>query len=430
MGFSKVSKPVVPNFVDDKVETFFNDRLASSWKHGDLISGKIAPCSQSIRLGNNDYLGMASHPEVVREQKMALESHGNGQMMSATAMYRSEGKDPQSAFESKMADFLGCQDALLTQSGYKANVGLLQSIAGANDVIYIDMMAHMSVWEGAKASGAKIVAFRHNDVSHMTRKIKAYGPGVIVVDSVYSTDGDICPLEDVAKVSDEFGCCLVVDESHSLGIYGENGRGLVYELGIGDSVHFITASLSKAFCSRAGLITCTAKQKRFLIYTSKPAIFSSVVAPVDVVGLIKLIDLISEADDRRARLLENARKIRQGLKEIGFDIKDNDSPIIAIRCGTDSQSFFVRDLFNQNKVFGAVFAAPATPRNKALYRLSIHSELTDEDIACILNASRIVFEEASELAPAIKGSKKSANIFTKPLEEGQKVGFLGGKVFG
>ena len=157
---------------------------------------------------------------------------------------------PQHLLESKFARLLGSEDAIVTQSGWIANVGLVQTLAGPGVPVYLDMQAHASLWEGVLAAGATPVVFRHNDVEHLARQLGRHGPGVIAVDAVYSTNGSVAPLPELADIAGDTGCVLIVDESHSLGTHGPRGAGLVAALGLQDNVHFRTASLAKAFAGR------------------------------------------------------------------------------------------------------------------------------------------------------------------------------------
>ena len=152
-----------------------------------------------------------------------------------------------SRLEGALASHLGKQRAMLSQSGYAANLGLLQVIADSETPVYLDGLAHMSLWEGVRAANAPAHAFRHNDPEHLARMAGRHGPGLVVVDSVYSTTGALCPLAEMVDVAEQHGCMILVDESHSLGTHGPQGRGLCAELGLTHRVHFITASLAKAF---------------------------------------------------------------------------------------------------------------------------------------------------------------------------------------
>ena len=255
-----------------------------------LAIGKPAD-AKSIALQSNDYLSIAQHPDIVNAQIKALESQKKSSVMSAVFLGENS---KQAEFESEMALFTGMPSAVLCQSGWAANVGLMQVIADKNIPVYIDMFTHMSLWEGVKQTGAPTHPFRHNNSQHLESLIKKHGPGVVLTESIFSTTGVVAPLKDIIAVANRYECISVVDESHSLGTHGTHGAGLVEELGLSNQVHFITASLAKAFAGRAGIIlgpTEICKRTPFLAF---PAIFSSALLQHEVEGLNRNLKTYSE----------------------------------------------------------------------------------------------------------------------------------------
>lgn len=371
----------IPDFFARRVAHFYRERVQKTWNGGHILRGRL-PQKGDVLLFSNDYLSLSNHQRIVEAQAEALRHQGNGVMMSAIFLH---GPNPQRVVEERFAAYLQAGGTILTQSGWCANVGLIQTIADEQTPVYVDMLAHMSLWEGGRAANAKIVRFRHNDPDHLERLIRQHGPGVVMVDSVYSTNGSLCPLVEVTEIASRHGCVLVVDESHSLGTHGPKGAGLVVELGLTDKVHFRTASLAKAFCGRAGLITCTREFQDYFAFTSLPAIFSSALLPHDLAGLSAALDVIAEADDRRRRLHCNAAYLRQQLDALGYNIDDSQSQIIALEAGPEPQTIVLRDALESNGVFGAVFCDPATPKNRSIMRLSIHSELGRDDLNKIVD---------------------------------------------
>ncbi|MFI5868517.1 alpha-hydroxyketone-type quorum-sensing autoinducer synthase [Streptomyces sp. NPDC051546] len=283
--------------------------------------------------------------------------------------------------EADLAAHMGAPAGILCQSGWAANTGLLQALARPGMPVYIDMLAHMSLWEGARCAGATLHRFRHDDVAHLRSRISETGPGIILVDSVYSTDGSVCALVETADVAEEFGCVLVVDESHSLGTHGPRGEGMVFELGLTGRVHFRTASLSKAFAGRAGFIaSCDEGFTAHFKMGSHPAVFSSTLLPHDIAGLAETLSVVREDTWRRPRLHEISARIREELTAAGLDLNGSRSHILALVAGDERQTMTLRDNLEQHGVFGSVFCPPATPRTRSLVRLSLHTALTDTQI--------------------------------------------------
>lgn len=280
------------------------------------------------------------------------------------------------------------ESGVVCQSGYAANVGLLQSLADEQTVVYADMMSHMSILEGIRSARTKVVAFYHNDVEHLERQILRHGPGIVVVESVYSTNGQVCPIEDVLAICEQQDCILIVDESHSLGTHGSHGEGMVAAAGLADRVHFRTASLAKAFAGRAGFVTCSRRFNEYFKATSNPAIFSSTLLPHDISGLNATLSVIQKEGWRRERLANNARYLRENLIALGYNLNDSQSQIIGLESGTEQQTIVLRDALEARNIFGSVFCAPATPRNRALVRLSIHAALSQDQLDTIVAACR------------------------------------------
>ena len=372
--------PKLPDFVDRKLKALEEESFKPRKNGKPLVVGNKAPGPGAVVLQSNDYLNISNHPHIYSEQIRVLETIGKEMVMSAVYLF--EGSE-KSVFEKNMADYAGFENAILCQSGWAANVGLLQVIADVGVPVYIDMFAHMSLWEGIKAAGAYAVPFRHNDIGHMERLIQQHGQGITIIDSLYSTIGDIAPLDDFIDVTERYGCVSVVDESHSLGGYGYKGAGLIHERGRTDRGHFITASLAKAFAGRAGIIFSSSHFARFFPYMAYPAIFSSTLLPHEIAGLQATLEVISNADDRRVQLHENSRFFREGLDTLDYNITSQ-SYIVSIESGLESDTEMLRDALEEHNVFGSVFLAPATPKNRSLVRFSLHSGMSTVELEYVL----------------------------------------------
>ncbi|TKC91109.1 quorum-sensing autoinducer synthase [Trinickia terrae] len=375
-----ISTTPLPAFVAARVARYYRERVQETWAGGHIMKGRI-PGTDALHLSSNDYLSIAKHPEILRAMYESICENGNGLLMSAIFLH---GECPLLQFEKRLACFMGAESGVLCQSGYAANTGLIQSIASPSTPVYTDMMAHMSLWEGIRSAGATAVGFVHNDAEHLERQICRNGPGVVVVDSVYSTNGSVCPLVDVADVCAAHGCVLVVDESHSLGTHGPKGSGLIVELGLADRVHFRTASLAKAFAGRAGFIACSREFQEYFKFESNPAIFSSTLLPHEITGLDATLSVIEREHWRRTKVAENAKYLRDSLSELGYNLNGSQSQIIALEAGTEQRTIVLRDALESRGIFGSVFCAPATAKNRALIRLSINATLSAQELEKIV----------------------------------------------
>ncbi|MEO8670547.1 MAG: alpha-hydroxyketone-type quorum-sensing autoinducer synthase [Tahibacter sp.] len=374
----------LPAFARQRVERFYSERVQASWNGRHILRG-LKPERTSLMLQSNDYLAITQHPLIVEAQRSALADSGNGMMMSSIFMQHDD--DPVHVLERELAMSLHTEDAILTQSGYVANVGLVQSLAGERTPVYVDMLAHTSLWEGIKSAGANAVPILHNDADYLERQILRHGPGVVLVDSVYSTNGSLCPLETFANIAQRHGCVFVVDESHSLGTHGRAGEGLVASQNLNDRVHFITASLAKAYCARAGLIACSRHFKQYFAFESLPAIFSSSLLPHELAGIDAAHRVIGSEGWRRARLGHVTRRVREGLTQLGYPIGEGSEQIIALEPGAESATMLLRDRFEEAGIFGSIFCAPATAKNRSLLRLTLNASMDDTDIEFLLGVA-------------------------------------------
>jgi CAI-1 autoinducer synthase len=380
-----------PLFLTERVGAFYNLRLDPSWNGEALVKGRT-PMPGAVLLMSNDYLSLSRYPAILAAQVEEIQRNGRGVLMS-DVFRNGNGEEPQGAFEKALARHMGAEDAVLCQSGWCANVGLVQSIADPRTPVYIDMLAHMSLWEGIHSAGAQARPFKHNDPESLERLVERHGPGIIVVDAVYSTIGSVAPLPELCRIAEAHGCVLVVDESHSLGVFGSKGEGLVASLGLAQRVHFQTASLSKAFCSRGGIVTGSARNLKYFRYESRPAIFSSGLLSHEVAGFMATLQVIREENQRRIKLMWNANYLRGRLDELGYNVEDSQSQIIALVPGEEYRTKTLRDALEARGVFGSVFCAPATPKHKSLVRLSVNASLGEEELGTIVRVCREIQEE-------------------------------------
>lgn len=378
--------PELPEFLAVRVERYYRERVQNTWGGRHILHGR-PPDTKAVHLSSNDYLALSRHPRILAAMGDTLARDGNGMLMSGIFLH---GECPQLEFETNLAHFMQAPAGVVCQSGYCANTGLIQSIADDQIPVYADMLAHMSLWEGIRSAGAPGVMFHHNDPEHLEKQILRHGPGVILVDTVYSSNGSVCPLREIADIAAVRGCVLVVDESHSLGTHGPNGEGLVVELGLANRVHFRTASLAKAFAARAGFIACSAHFTEYFKFESFPAIFSSTLLPHEVSGLAATLDVIRSEGWRRDKLRANAVYLREGLDGLGYNLNGSQSQIISLESGTEQQTIVLRDALEERGIFGSVFCAPATPKNRSMVRLSLNSALKKQELDRVLDACDVI----------------------------------------
>lgn len=374
-------------YLDERIAAW--DARRTGWG-GPLFHGRRPPGPGDLVLMSNDYLGFGHHPRVALAQAQAMLEQGSGLLMSGVLVGDA---DPMRTLEQRLARFLDAPAVLLCQSGWAANTGLIQSVARPGSPVYIDAAAHASMWAGCQAANARILPFAHNDTSHLARQLSRHGPGLIAVDTLYSVTGDFCPLTELTELASENACELIVDESHTLGVVGPRGAGLAAALGLSRRVAYRTASLAKAFAGRAGLIACTTPVAGYVPFHSPSAVFSSTLLPHDIAGLTTVLELIRGGDRRRARLYRIAAELRDGLTVLGYNITPSESQIISLRPGTEDRLCRLQSALDSRGVFGAPFAHPAVALHNSALRLSVHADLTCDDVARILDACASIRDE-------------------------------------
>lgn len=372
----------MPAFVTRRMDEHYVTRVQQLLGGEHLHVWKPAQ-ADSIMLAGNDYLCISNQRALLAAQARCLQANQSGMLMSS--VFLQEGSS-QHRLEAKLAAFMGAEDGVLAQSGWAANVGLLQTIAEPGVPVYLDMMAHASLWEGVQSAQAVGVPFLHNDAGHLARQVEKHGPGVIVVDALYSTNGSIAPLHAVVDIAERSGSILIVDESHSLGTHGPGGAGLVAALGLSERVHFRTASLAKAFAGRAGFLTCSSHFKGYFLSASRPAIFSSCLLEHELAWFDAALDFIAAADARRAALHATARQVRAGLRCLGYNVDDGTEQIIALEAGPEPKTLVLRKALERRGIYGAVFCAPATAKNRSLVRLTLNAGLDAGQVERLLDA--------------------------------------------
>ena len=375
--------------VQCRVDEFVIRRMQNKWGGQSILHG-LKPAPDSLHMSSNDYLSLLNEPELKRRQARVLFKDERELLQSAVFQFADA---PQKHFEKRLAQFMAAEDGVLCQSGWAANIGLLQALASGRFPVYIDMFAHASLWEGARAAGACAIAFVHNGWKHAHSQIVKNGPGVIVIDSVYSTNGSLAPIERFVEVAELTGSILVVDESHSLGTHGSQGRGLVCAYGLEDRVHFRTASLAKTFAGRAGFVTCSSDFKNYFLSESWPTIFSSGLLEHEIAWLDAALDFISIADDRRANLHRMSNFARTQLTELGYNVSEGSEQIIGLEAGEEWRTLALRNALERRGIFGSVFCAPATADSRSLVRLTVNARHDDSDIARLIAVCAEIREE-------------------------------------
>jgi 8-amino-7-oxononanoate synthase len=324
-----------------------------------------------IMMGSNNYLGLTHHPAVLAAAKAALERYGSG---CTGSRFLNGTLDLHVQLESELAEFFSKESCLVFSTGYQANLGLISGLVGRGDVVVLDKLDHASIVDGAKMSHGDTLRFNHNDLVGLERKLQALAPStgiMIVVDGVYSMEGDIADLPGLLKVAQKFGAALAVDDAHAVGVLGPKGDGTAAHYDRVDEVDLIVGTFSKSLASIGGFVAGSETVIHFLRHHSRPLIFTAALPPSNTAGVLEALHIMQSEPWRREQLWTNARRFQDGLRSLGFDIEPTETPIVPVLVGPLEKTFlFWRKLFDAG-VFTNPVVPPAVPPSECRLRTSL-----------------------------------------------------------
>lgn len=337
--------------------------------------------------GTNNYLGMTFEPEVKQAAIAAIETNGVGTTASRVA----SGNLPDHyELEREIASFVGKRSAVVFSTGFQANLGTIAGLCGAGDVIVMDEESHASIYDAVMTSAARKVKFRHSDLAHLRKQLGEIAEDMsrvlIIVESVYSAAGDTAPLVEIARIKAEFGCNLLVDEAHSVGMYGKGGAGLVHELGIADQVDVLTGTFSKSFGLMGGFAASDHPDFFCLRYSARAFMFTAALPPPVVAAIRASLGKIRLADEKRARLWRNVDHLRGGLRQRGYSTIDARSPVVPMIFDDLAECYTLWKTLLEGGFYANLLMPPSTPRGACIIRFSVCSEHRPEDIEALLAA--------------------------------------------
>jgi 7-keto-8-aminopelargonate synthetase-like enzyme len=369
----------------------------------EVKSPTVAICSgkETILLGTYNYMGMTFDPDVIDAGKQALDSFGAGTTGSRVLNGTFQG---HKECEDALKEFYNMKHAMVFSTGYQANLGIISTIAGKGDYIIIDIDSHASIYDGCKMGDAEIVAFRHNDVEALEKRLKrlpADAGKLVVLEGVYSMLGDVAPLKEMIRVSKEAGAMILVDEAHSMGFIGENGRGVAEEQGVIDDVDFIIGTFSKSVGTVGGF--CVSNHPKFEIMrlVCRPYVFTASLPPAVIACSAMSIRKLMHSGNKRAHLWENSKILHKGLRDLGFELgtPEAQSAIIAVIMPDLERGAMMWQALLENGLYVNLARPPATPAGMTLLRCSLCAEHTSEQVSDILDR----FERAGRAVGIIGG---------------------------
>ncbi|NVM22639.1 MAG: 8-amino-7-oxononanoate synthase [Desulfobacterales bacterium] len=333
-----------------------------------------------LNFSSNDYLNLARNPDVVAKAAGALSSSGCGatasRLVTGTLTWHNE-------LEQRLARHKGYQCALLFGSGFLANCGTIPALVGRGDQVFADKLVHASIVDAVILSRTKLYRFRHNDAEHLEQLLKksgASGRKLVVTESVFSMDGDLAPLKDIAGAAQAHGAMVMVDEAHATGVFGPKGSGLVRELALESLVNIDLGTLSKALGGYGGFIACSGPVRDFLVNRARPFIYSTAPPPPVVGAALGALQVIEDVGGLGAQLLTNAAAFRNRLQGAGLNTGNSASQIIPVMVGGNSETLAISKKLREQGVIGVAIRPPTVPQGSARIRLSVTLAHSREDL--------------------------------------------------
>ena len=333
-----------------------------------------------VMLGSNNYLGLTQHPKVKEAARAAVERYGSGctgsRLMNGTL-------DLHVELERRLAEWMKCEAALVFTTGFQTNLGTISALVGRHDTVVIDRSDHASIVDGCRLAMGESLRFKHNDLDDLERVLQKIESGrgiLIVVDGVYSMEGDLADLPGIVKLAKKYGARLLVDEAHSAGVFGDQGRGTADHFGVRDEIDLIMTTFSKSFASIGGFIAADADVIYFMQHKGRAFLFRASLPPASTAAALAALDIIETEPDRRERLWANARRMKKELAGLGFNTGDSKSPVIPIIVGEEIRlATFWRRLLDAG-VYTNAAVTPAVEPDRALIRTSYMATHEDKHL--------------------------------------------------
>lgn len=363
---------------------FYFRKLESAQDSEVMVNGR-----RVIMIGSNNYLGLTNHPRVKEAAIKAVEKYGSG---CAGSRFLNGNLEIHDELEIKLARFFRKEAALVFATGYQTNLGAISALVGRNDVAIIDKYDHASIIDGCRLSFGQVKKFRHNDMKDLERVLEGTKDKgkLIIVDGVFSMEGDITDLPSIIKLAKAYGARVMVDDAHGVGVLGAGGRGTAEHFGLEKEVDLIMGTYSKSLAAIGGFVAGSWDIINFIKHTGRSMIFSASLPPSLVASVSAALDIIEEHPHLIATLWKNTRKMLQGYKDLGFNTGLSETPIVPIIIGDTLKVFGMCKHLFENGVFVNPVASPAVPPGRELLRTSYMATHTEDQLDRVLDAFKKV----------------------------------------
>lgn len=323
-----------------------------------------------VMLGSNNYLGLTNHPAVKEAAAEALARYGTG---CAGSRLLNGSLDLHEELEARLAAFMHREAAVTFSTGFQVNLGTLSCLLGRHDVAILDALDHACILDGCRLGFGKLYKFRHNDMASLEAKLAAVPEDrgrLIVVDGVYSMEGDLAPLPEIVALKRRFGARLMVDDAHGLGVLGASGRGTAEHFGVEDDVDLVMGTFSKSLAAIGGFVAGDATVIDYVRHTARSAVFSAALPPASAAAALAALAIVEREPERRKQLWEATAYMKRELAGLGFDTGDSESPVIPIIVGDDMRALRMVRRLHEEGVFVNCVISPGVPEDRAMVRTS------------------------------------------------------------
>jgi len=340
-----------------------------------MINGK-----KVLMLGSNSYLGLTNHPRIKEAARAAVEKYGTG---CAGSRFLNGTLEIHLELERELAKLVRKEAVLLYSTGFQVNLGVISALVGKGEYVLGDKSNHASIVEGCLLSQGKFLRFPHKDMAALQSRLRDLEPDpgkLIVVDGVFSMEGDIMPLPELCRIAGRYGAAVMVDDAHAIGVLGQHGAGTANHFGLTDQIHLIMGTFSKSLASLGGFIGSDAETIDYLKHHSRPLIFSASMSPANAAAVLAALRIMRQEPERIARLWHNTARMKKGLRGLGFDLGDSETPILPLYCRDLLVAFRLCKRLQEEGIFVNPVVSPAVAPGQELIRISLMATHTDRQI--------------------------------------------------
>ncbi len=333
-----------------------------------------------LMFGSNSYLGLTNHPKIKEAAIEAIKKYGSG---CAGSRFLNGTLDIHIRLEERLAALVGMDGALCYSTGFQVNLGVVSVLTGRKDHVLLDELDHASIIEGSRLTFSKVLKFKHNDMRSLENKLKICAPEtlkLIVVDGIFSMEGDIINLPEVVALAEKYNATIMVDDAHSIGVLGKNGSGTASHFGLTDKVDLIMGTFSKSLASLGGFIAADKDTINFIKHNSRSLIFSASMTPASAASVLAAIDIMESEPERISHLWDLTRYAKKGFSDAGFDTGKSETPIIPLFIRDNVKALMLTQKLLENGIFVNPVVSPAVPKEDCLIRYSLMATHTFEQV--------------------------------------------------